>query len=147
MGTKIMAKYWIGVASHEHVKGGVAGGFAQVCHGKGGPLKKMAPGDWIVYYSPVEIFQSKTPCRKFTAIGKILSREPYQVHMFEDFTPWRRDVQFVDATPVAINDLLRALSFIKNKIHWGMIFRRGCFEIPKHDFQQIADAMGVAIDG
>ena len=26
--------YWIAVASREHVRRGVAGGFAQVCHGK-----------------------------------------------------------------------------------------------------------------
>jgi hypothetical protein len=31
--------YWIGVASKEHVMRAVQGGFAQVCHGKEGPLK------------------------------------------------------------------------------------------------------------
>ena len=146
MGTKIMTRYWVGVASHEHVKAGVTGGFAQVCHGKCSPLKKMNPGDWIVYYSPVEIFESNIACRKFTAMGKVDNREPYEVSMYEDFTPWRRDVAFVPVTPVAIHALLHILSFITNKVHWGMIFRRGCFEIPKHDFQQIADAMGVTID-
>jgi hypothetical protein len=29
-----MLKYWIGVASKEHVLRGVDEGFAQVCHGK-----------------------------------------------------------------------------------------------------------------
>lgn len=29
-----MTKYWIGVASCEHVQRGVKSGFAQVCHGK-----------------------------------------------------------------------------------------------------------------
>jgi hypothetical protein len=45
-------RYWIGVASKEHVMRGVQGGFAQVCHGKEGPLKQMTPQDWIIYYSP-----------------------------------------------------------------------------------------------
>nr|MCH9703347.1 EVE domain-containing protein [Chlamydiota bacterium] len=42
-------KYWIGVASHEHVKRGEADGFCQVCHGKGAPLRRMKPGDLLVY--------------------------------------------------------------------------------------------------
>lgn len=146
MGKKVMTKYWVGVASHEHVKKGVAGGFAQVCHGKGGPLQKMKPGDWIVYYSPVEIFGGKSPCRKFTALGILQDKVPYEVHMSECFVPWRRDVDFLDATPVLISDLINTLSCIKNKTHWGMVFRRGCFEIPKEDFKSIAHAMGVDIN-
>lgn len=36
-----MVKFWVGVVSENHVKRGVTGGFCQVCHGKGGPLKRM----------------------------------------------------------------------------------------------------------
>jgi hypothetical protein len=39
-----MTRYWIGVASKEHVQRGVLGGFAQVCHGKAGPLNRMEEG-------------------------------------------------------------------------------------------------------
>ena len=56
-------RYWIGVASKEHVKKGVAEGFCELCHGKAQPLKRMNVGDWIIYYSPKEIFQKKTPCQ------------------------------------------------------------------------------------
>lgn len=35
-------KYWILVASREHVLKGESGGFIQVCHGKCAPLKKDA---------------------------------------------------------------------------------------------------------
>lgn len=142
-----MTKYWIGVASREHVKRGVAGGFAQVCHGKGGPLKRMTAGDWIVYYSPVEIFGEKAPCQKFTAIGTISKKDPYEFCMSSDFTPWRRDVTFVAAQEVDIRPLIPELGFIKNKIGWGFPFRRGCFEISEQDFQLIAHAMGVMFDG
>jgi hypothetical protein len=138
-----MTKYWIAVASKEHVKKGVAGGFAQVCHGKGGPLNKMVPGDWILYYSPVEIFGEKIPCRKFTDIGKIRENDPYEFRMSDDFNPWRRDVHFFPAKDVSIEPLIGNLTFIKNKQQWGFPFRRGCFEIPKSDFTLIADAMGV----
>ncbi|GAB4226009.1 MAG: hypothetical protein Tsb0021_01550 [Chlamydiales bacterium] len=36
-----MARYWIAVASKKHVQKGVLEGFAQVCHGKKGPLFSM----------------------------------------------------------------------------------------------------------
>ena len=142
-----MTKYWIGVASREHVKKGVDGGFAQVCHGKGGPLKRMASEDWIIYYSPVEIFGQKLPCRKFTAIGTINQNDPYEFCMSSDFIPWRRDVTFLSAKDVSIEPLIAELTFIKNKRIWGFPFRSGCFEISKKDFLLIAKRMGVAIDG
>ena len=41
-------RYWIGVASKDHVSRGVDGGFCQLCHGKAQPLKRMASGDWII---------------------------------------------------------------------------------------------------
>lgn len=137
--------YWIAVASREHVQRGVAGGFAQVCHGNLNPLKRMTAGDWVVYYSPTLKFGEKMPCRKFTAIGRIKPGEPYAYRMSEDFIPWRRDVLFLSAEEAAIEPLIDALAFIQNKQHWGMPFRRGCFSIPFSDFRLIASSMGVDI--
>lgn len=141
-----MARYWIAVASREHVQCGIAGGFAQVCHGKCGPLKRMGADDWIVYYSPVEKFAAKEPCRRFTAIGKIRAREPYEFAMSRDFVPWRRDVSFIGCEEVAIEPMIERLTFISNKQRWGFPFRRGCFEIPEGDFRLIAQNMKVNID-
>lgn len=141
-----MARFWIAVASHEHVMRGVTGCFAQVCHGKGAPLKRMQPGDWIIYYSPTRTFGGKYKCRSFTAIGKVNAGKPYQFEMTKDFIPWRRDVDFIHAEEVAIEPLLDKLSFIRDKRHWGFIFRRGCFEIPVSDFRLISKAMGVLLD-
>ena len=45
-----MPRAWIAVASAEHVRLGRAQGFMQVCHGKGGPLRRTAPGDTVIYY-------------------------------------------------------------------------------------------------
>ncbi|MCP5510012.1 MAG: EVE domain-containing protein [Chlamydiales bacterium] len=137
-----MIKYWIGVASREHVQRGVKGGFAQVCHGKAGPLNRMKGGDWIIYYSPTIEFGQKEPCQSFTAIGTIKNNDAYLFGMSEKFTPFRRDVAFVNAIEVPIRQLLGRLSFIKDKKKWGFPFRRGCFEIPKEDFQVIAKEMG-----
>lgn len=141
-----MTKYWVGVASAEHVKKGFADGIAQVCHGKQGPLKRMQPGDWIVYYSPVDIFGSKQACRKFTAIGQIKAGDPYQFEMSPLFVPWRRDVQFMQAHDAAIEPLINQLQFIENKVHWGFKFRFGLFEINHHDFMLIAKNMGVYVE-
>jgi hypothetical protein len=138
-----MARYWIGVASKEHVQRGVLGGFAQVCHGKAGPLNLMREGDWIVYYSPTIKFGQKGPCQSFIAIGKIKDGDAYPFSMSEDFIPWRRDVSFVKSKETPIQTLLNELSFIKDKQKWGFPFRRGCFEISQEDFQVISRAMGV----
>lgn len=138
-----MTHYWIAVASREHVLRGVHGGFAQVCHGKPGPLKRMQARDRIVYYSPTETFGSKIPYRRFTAIGRVGEREPYPFRMTKDFIPWRRDVIFFEAKETAIEPLIDRLSFIKDKRRWGFPFRLGCFTIPFEDFNLIAANMSI----
>lgn len=140
-----MTRYWIGVASLEHVLRGAAGGFAQVCHGKPGPLRSMKGGDWIIYYSPTIQFGGKAPCRSFTAIGKISPEDPYPFAMSEDFIPWRRNVDFLPSKQAPIEPLLEQLTFIIDKKKWGFPFRRGCFSISLNDFQTIAAKMGVVI--
>ena len=138
-----MTRYWIGVASHEHVQKGVTGGFAQVCHGKIGTLKYMSDGDWIIYYSPTFSFGGKDSCKSFTAIGKIRAREPYTFAMSPDFIPWRRDVTFLPSKLAPIMPLLENLTFITDKKKWGFPFKRGSFEIQENDFEVIAKTMGV----
>ena len=134
-------KYWVGVASKEHVQRGVGGGFCQLCHGKQQPLKRMSKGDWIIYYSSKEIFAEDTPCQKFTAIGQIVGDEPYQFQMERNFVPFRRDVNFKQCKEVAIHPLIEHLSFIKSKKNWGYTFRFGVLEIPQEDFRLLAANM------
>ncbi len=139
-------RYWIGVASKYHVQRGVIGSFCQLCHGKSQPLKRMAVGDWIIYYSPKEFYEKTTPCQKFTAIGQVIGSEVYTVEMIPGFTPHRRDIRFLEADDAPIRPLLEQLSFIKDKSKWGYVFRFGHLEIPKADFELIAAAMlGTAI--
>ena len=140
-----MARYWIGVASKEHVQRGVMGGFAQVCHGKAGPLNRMEEGDWIIYYSPTIQFGQKERCQAFTAIGKIKDGDAYPFPMSEDFIPWRRDVFFMQSQETPIRPLLDLLLFIRDKQKWGFPFRKGCFEILKEDFEIISREMGVRL--
>lgn len=134
-------RYWIGVACREHVARGVAGGFAQLCHGKAAPLARMAAGDGLVYYSPVEDLGGKTPCQAFTAIGTVGAGAPYRVSMGEDFRPWRRDVAFVAAQAAPIRPLLTQLAFITDPARWGYPLRFGQLQISAADFRLIAAAM------
>lgn len=138
-----MTRYWIGVASHEHVQRAVEGDFVQVCHGKIGTLKYMSKGDWLIYYSPTYQFGREDACRCFTAIGTIDQGEPYTFQLSKNFIPWRRNVTFMKAKEVPIKPLLEDLSFIKDKKRWGFPFRRGSFEIVHSDFMLIAKNMGV----
>lgn len=134
-------RYWIGVASKEHVKMGVAGGFSQLCHGKSQPLRRMAVGDWLIYFSPQEKFGAKSPCQQFTAIGEVVGSTVYPFEMSPGFIPHRRDIRFLDADDVPIRPLIERLAFIKDKTHWGYAFRYGHLEIPQADFELIAAAM------
>jgi hypothetical protein len=71
-------RLWIAVASRNHVMKGVAGGFAQFCHGKCSPLQRMQAGDGLIYYSPRLEFDGKKPCQAFTAIGRIVDGRVYE---------------------------------------------------------------------
>ncbi|HEV8052628.1 MAG TPA: EVE domain-containing protein [Parachlamydiaceae bacterium] len=137
-----MTRYWIGVASCEHVQRGTQDGFAQVCHGKIGTLKSMSEGDWLIYYSPTYSFGGKEACRCFTAIGTVDKGDPYTFELYEGFIPWRRNVTFLKSKEAPIELLLESLTFIKDKKKWGFPFRRGSFEISRSDFELIAKNMG-----
>lgn len=137
-------RYWIGVASRDHVRVGVEGGFCQLCHGKGAPIRRLSPGDRIVYYSPRTEMGAGEPVQAFTAIGEILEGEPYPSDMGNGFVPARRDVRFLEAREAPIRPLLEDLSFTRGRTSWGYPFRRGVIEIDADDFAVIAAAMGVA---
>lgn len=134
-------KYWIIVASKDHVRNGIRQGIAQACHGKASPLKRMRPGDGVIYYSSKLKFGEPAPCREFTAIGTVMDGDVYSIQMSEDFCPSRREIEFFPAWDVSILPLVDQLSFIQNKKSWGYPFRFGFFEIPASDYNLIASKM------
>jgi len=138
-------RYWIGVVSRAHVQGGVAGGFAQVCHGKERPLRRMSAGDWLTYYSPRTEHVGGAPLQAFTAVGRVSDDIVYQHRMGDDFVPFRRNVVYLPCQEAPITPLLDRLSFIRDKQRWGYPLRGGLIAIPAHDFAVIAAAMGVAL--
>lgn len=134
-------KYWIIVASKDHVKAGQAAGIAQACHGKVAPLKRMRKDDFIIYYSGKQKLGFPEACQEFTAIGRVLDEEIYQFSVSEDFCPSRRNIEFLPGEDVSILPLIPGLDFIQNKKSWGYPFRFGFFEINQHDFELISSRM------
>ena len=138
-------RVWVGVASREHVQNGIAGGFAQFCHGKRGPASRPRRGDFVLYYSGQERLGETTPCQKFTALGVIEDDGPITVEQFPGFFPWRRSVRWLHETEASIRPLIGRLSFIGNKQSWGAKFRFGFLEIRQDDLRLLAREMGVKL--
>ncbi|WP_395066144.1 EVE domain-containing protein [Flavobacterium sp.] len=134
-------KYWVIVASKDHVKNGIADGIAQACHGKSSPLKRMKKGDFILYYSGKQTMGKPDKCQEFTALGKVIDDETYQVQVSADFCPSRRNIEFSECIDASILPLIDNLDFIQNKKSWGYPFRFGFFEINKNDFDLISTKM------
>ena len=142
-------RYWVIVASKNHVMLGVHAGVAQANHGKAAPLKRLSVGDGILYYSPKMEFGGNENCQAFTAIGKVVGDTIYSFDMGGGFIPYRRDVAYMNCVDAPIQPLIPALTFIQDKKSWGYNFRFGFFEIPKIDFDLIAGQMlqERAVDG
>jgi len=138
-------QHWLGVVSRRHVERGVAGGFAQLCHGKRAPLARMRVGDWLVYYSPRTDMDGGEPLQAFTAIGRVTGEAVYEHAMTVDFVPHRRDVAYVPCRPAPIQPLVPKLSFVKDPARWGFPLRRGVLPLTAGDFALIARAMKAEI--
>jgi len=133
-------RYWVLVASQEHVKLGVAGGFAQAGHGKRSGIARMHAGDRIIYYSPKVVYGGDEPLHAFTALGEVVDNEIVQVAMSPDFKPFRRKVKYQRTGVVKIEPLINDLQFIRNKKSWGAAFRFGMLEIQQPDLERIEKA-------
>ena len=138
-------KYWVVVVSKDHLETGKRLGIVQANHGKAAPMKRLKPGDFIVFYSPKVAFGGKEPYKKFTAAARVKEGEVYQSDMGGGFVPYRRDVEYLPCEEADIKPLIPRLGFIRKKESWGFVFRFGFFEIPEEDFGTIADAMKLDI--
>jgi hypothetical protein len=144
-----MTRNWLAVASADHVHIGLQAGFMQVSHGKVSPLRRIQPGDRVVYYSPNQRYspsharREKDRLQAFTAIGTVKPGDPYRAEMDAGFQPFRRDVVWHDAAPAALAELHDKLSFTQIR-NWGYRLRQGLVEISSDDMTTIAEAMFTA---
>ena len=141
-----MTKFWVGVASREHVIAAVRGGFCQLNHGKEAPVRRLRMGDFLVFYSPRERMEGGKSLQAFTAAGRILDEIPYQVEQSKDFRPFRRKTEYFKSKDASILPLLKELSFTKGRSNWGAAFRMGVFQMKSEDYMKIAMSMGIALE-
>ena len=136
-----MERFWVVTASADHATRGQCEGIVQACHGKAGPLRRMAEGDGVVIYSPRSTFPDGPALQAFTAIGRIDGARVWQHDMGGGFIPWRRVVTWATAESVPIRPLLDRLDLTRGQSSWGMAFRYGLRQISAADFQLIASQM------
>lgn len=67
---------WVIVASRDHARRGLSGGFVMANHGKRAPLARMAPGDHVLIYSPKTSHPDGDPLRAITIVGDVTGDEP-----------------------------------------------------------------------
>ena len=142
-------RHWIAIASAEHARLGrdhPPVGFMQVGHGKGAPLKRIAPGDCIAYYAPATVYGGNDKLQSFVSLGTVQPGEPYTADMGNGFVPWRRDVRYARAKDAPIAPLIEAFDFIDDPKRWVSKFRFGLIEVNAHDMRLIANAMGADLD-
>ena len=125
-------RYWMNIVSRPLVEAGAAGGFTEAAEGQESRLRRLAPGDTVIFYSG-------SPDKRFTGIASVTDDEVVPVEK-----AWRRRVQFVECQEATVQPLIDDLQFITNKKSWGVAFRRGFFEIGEADYQRIAAAMGAS---
>ncbi|PLS38073.1 EVE domain-containing protein [Carnobacterium maltaromaticum] len=133
-----MIKYWIGVASKEHVLLGVNRGFCQLSHGKKAPLTRMKKGDKILYYAPKISMNTPNPYQKIVAVGTIADDSIYEFEMAPNFIPFRRNVLFEKIEKEVTLQNLRKFP------EWNQIsskLRFGHFEISQNLYQLIYDKL------
>jgi len=116
-------RYWLAVVSADHARRGRELGILQVCHGKGGPLKRPRAGDGVVYYSPTVAVGGKERLQAFTSIGVVADERIYQADISQadisqadlggGFRPFRRDVTFAAANEASILPLLDELELTR----------------------------------
>lgn len=125
-------KHWIAVISLNHAKIAAQSGFLQVCHGRPGPLKNTSAGDEVFIYCPRQEMGKGIVLKSIEFRCVFKDDNVYQVEQAPGFTPFRKDVDFDDNFQgIAIHDVL-GLELTANP-KWGVLARRGFFEISTHD--------------
>ncbi len=102
----------------------------------------MRPGDTLIYYSPTARMGEGPPLKELTALGRVTGEAVYRFDMGNGFVPYRRDVAYAPSVRgVRLDTLAERLPFVQRNKSWGMLARRGHFEIDAHDAELIAAAM------
>lgn len=98
---------WVIVASRDHARRGLDGGFVMANHGKRGPLARMAVGDRVMVYSPKTSFPDGEPLKAVTIIGTITGDDPEASEILPGGFRRRADLREIYPVPLtALRDVL-----------------------------------------
>jgi hypothetical protein len=120
-------RHWVVVASRDHARRGVAGGFIMANHGKRAPVARMSRGDGILVYSPTTTFPKGEPLRAVTFVGEVTGDEPEPSDVIAG--GYRRAAALREVEPVPLADIRDHLPASR--------IRFGCFEIDATDAEAI----------
>jgi hypothetical protein len=67
---------WVLVASRDHARRGLSGGFVMANHGKRAPVARMSAGDGVLIYSPTTAYPDGEPLRAITIVGAVTGEAP-----------------------------------------------------------------------
>jgi hypothetical protein len=125
--TSSAARHWVVVASRDHARRGVEGGFIMANHGKRAPVSRMSRGDGILVYSPTTTFPRGEPLRAVTIVGEVTSDEPEPSEVIAG--GFRRAANLREVEPLPLDRIRDHLPASR--------IRFGCFEIDAADAEAI----------
>jgi hypothetical protein len=135
-----MQKYWINVIPKTEALRRVEESITQ-SEGLEAHLDRMQKDDMIIFYSPRALPDATEKLQTFTGLGQIADDIIYRVELSPELKSFRRKVNFRKVKETPLRPLIQHLSFIRNKKHWGFIFKLNLIQIPKEDFDIISEAM------
>ena len=125
-------KHWMAVISRDHAKIAAQAGFLQVSHGKAAPLRQTSAGDEVFIYCPRTGMGTGAVLKRVEYRCIIENDTVYQVEQAPGFMPFRKAVRFDTGFQGISIGAVRGLE-LTAKPHWGMLVRRGFFELSAHD--------------
>jgi hypothetical protein len=122
-----MTRTWVLVASRDHARRGLSGGFVMANHGKRAPVARMGVGDRILIYSPTTTFPKGEPLKAITIVGEVTGEEPEPSPVIEG--GFRRAAALREIAPIPLEAIREHLPTSK--------IRFGFFELPTDDAEAI----------
>lgn len=120
------------VASRDHAKRGVVGGFVMANHGRRAPMARLSRGDGILIYSPTTTYPDGAPLRAIAIVGEVTGEAPEP----SDAIPggWRRAAALREIDPLPLDRIRGHLPTSR--------IRFGFFELEPADADAIWDLVG-----
>jgi hypothetical protein len=100
-------RHWVIVASRDHARRGLAGGFVMANHGRRAPLARMSTGDGVIVYSPTTAYPDGEPLRAVTIVGEVTGGEPEPSEAIQG--GFRRAARLREIEPLPLDQVRRHL--------------------------------------